>query len=79
MKKIRHSHYAPDFATSDFHLFWSLQNYLDGLALKRHDEVETTLSKLVFFKVKDFYKNNIMELWNCQKDVADNDRAYANE
>lgn len=37
------------------------------------------LSKLVFFKVKDFYKNNIMELMNCQKDVADNDRAYVNE
>lgn len=42
-EKIPHQSYFLNFAYSEYHLFSSLQNYLDRLNFKSDEEIETLL------------------------------------
>ena len=57
-----HLPYSPDIAPSDFHLFWSLQNSLNG---KNFDSLEYSKRHLEqFFAQKDkkFWEDALMKL-----------------
>ena len=57
-----HPPYSPDLAPSDYHLFRSLQNFLNGKNFIDDEEVENHLHQ--FFSEKDhtFYEEGIMKL-----------------
>jgi len=55
------SPYSPDLASSDYHLFWSLQNSLNG---KNFDSLEACKNLKQFIAQNDtkFWENGIMKL-----------------
>ena len=58
-----HPPYSPDLAPpSDYYLFWSLQNFLNGKNFNNDEDVKTHLVQ--FFDDKDqyFYELRIMKL-----------------
>lgn len=52
-EKITHPPYSHDLASSNYHLFSSLQNYLDRLTLKIPKKIKTEISEFSS-KLKDF-------------------------
>ena len=69
-----HPPYSPDLATSDYNLFRSLQNHLNG---KTFDSCETVKNELIQFfasKNQTFYESGIMKLTErWQKVIEQND------
>lgn len=54
-EKIPRLLFFPDLASSDYHLFGSLQNYLNGLTLKNHKEVKTDISRVLLLETERFF------------------------
>ena len=72
---MSHPPYSPDLAPSDYHLFRSLQNFLNGKNFSNSDDLKSYLAE--FFDVKDqkFYQRWIVKLaerW--QKIIEQNGR-----
>ena len=59
-----HPLYSPDIAPSDFHLFRSLQNSLNGKNFNSLEDCKSTWNSSLLKKIKSFGK---MELWSCLK------------
>ena len=59
---IPHSPYSPDLAPSDYHLFHSLQNHLNGKTFDSNEAVENELIQFFAPKNQTFYENGIMKL-----------------
>ena len=57
---LMHPPYSPDIASSDYHLFRSLQNSLNGVASK--DACENHLKQFFDQKPQKFYRDGIMAL-----------------
>ena len=84
LKKIRdlgwtllpHPSYSPDLAPSEYHLFGSLQNFLNGQKFVSLEEVEKGVR--AFFVPKDppFFKRGIHNLMQRWKTVIANGGAY---
>ena len=57
-KVMSHPPYSPDLAPSDYHLFWRLQNFLNGKNFSNEDDLKSQLAE--FFAVKDqkFYQRD---------------------
>ncbi|EZA47555.1 Histone-lysine N-methyltransferase SETMAR [Ooceraea biroi] len=72
---MQHPPYSPDLAPSDYHLFRSLQNNLDG---QRFNSVDDQMYLKDFFaqKSRDFYKRGIMSLPERWQKVVDQDGQY---
>ena len=71
-----HPPYSPDIAPSDFHLFWSLQNSLNG---KNFNSLEDRKMHLVqFFAQKDkmFWEDGIMKLPEKWQKVVEQNSEY---
>ena len=69
-----HQLYSPDIAPSDFHLFWSLQNSLNGKNFHSLENCKRHLEQFFAQKDKKFWEDGIMKLpekW--QKVVEQND------
>lgn len=73
---LQHPPYSPDLAPSDFHLFRSLQNDLNGKNFNSMKAVENYLT--IFFKEKphSFYKNGIYKLVERWKTIVENNGDY---
>ena len=56
---LPHPPYSPDLATSDYYLFRSLQNFLDGKTFTSNEEVKNHLNQ--FFASKE---QKILCTWN---------------
>lgn len=59
---LPHPPYSPDIAPSDYHLFRSLQNHLNGKRFKSLNDVKSELDKFFAAKPKSFYRHGIMQL-----------------
>ena len=57
-----HPPYSPDIVPSDFHLFWSLQNSLNGKNFNSLKDCKRPLEQLFAQKDKKFWEGGIMTL-----------------
>ncbi|XP_026830138.1 histone-lysine N-methyltransferase SETMAR-like [Ooceraea biroi] len=73
---LQHPPYSPDIAPSDFHLFRSLQNSLNGENLKSEEAVENHLTNFFQGKPSSFFKNGINKLVDRWKTIVEKDGDY---
>ena len=57
-----HPPYSPDMAPLDFHLFWSLQNSLNGKNFNSLEDCKSHLEQFFVQKDKKFWEDEIMKL-----------------
>ncbi|XP_054158390.1 histone-lysine N-methyltransferase SETMAR-like [Oppia nitens] len=57
-----HPPYSPDIAPSDYHLFRSLQHFLDGKRFNNKESVETAINDYLANKDEDFFSRGINQL-----------------
>ncbi|EFN85435.1 Histone-lysine N-methyltransferase SETMAR, partial [Harpegnathos saltator] len=73
---LPHPPYLPDLAPSDYHLFRSLQNCMNGKTLKDEEAVRKHLDWFFADKSQTFYERGIMKLVERQLEVIDKDGQY---
>ena len=72
-KVILHPPYSPDLAPSDYCLFQSLQNSLNGKTFNDDAAVKSHLVQFIADKDQKFYEGGIMKLpERCQKVIEQN-------
>ncbi|CAK9827516.1 Mariner Mos1 transposase [Anthophora retusa] len=59
---LRHPPYSPDLAPTDFHVFRSLQNALNGINLPDMQSCQNFLNDFFSQKTTEFYKKGIFKL-----------------
>ena len=59
---LTHLLYSPDIAPSDFYLFWSLQNSLNGKKFLSLEDCKRYLGEFFAQKNKKFWEDGIMKL-----------------
>ena len=74
-------HHSPDIAPSDYHLFRSLQNSINGLNgyFASLELLKNYLDSFFTEKPQDFYERGIMKLPKRWKSIVQNNRAYITE
>ena len=73
---LQHPPYSPDISPSDFHLFRSLQNSLNGKNLNSMEAVENYLMNFFQEKPSSFYKNGIDKLVEHWETIVEKDGDY---
>jgi [histone H3]-lysine36 N-dimethyltransferase SETMAR len=73
---LPHPPYSPDIAPSDYHLFQSLQHFLDGKEFKGKNEVENAINSYFTQKSKDFFRDGIEKLPEGWSKIIENDGNY---
>ena len=73
---LMHPPYSPDIAPSDYHLFRSLQNYLNGVKLNSVDDCKTVLATFFDQKPQKFFEDGIMALPKKWQEVVNNNGKY---
>ena len=71
-----HPPYSPDFALSDYDLFRSLQNHLNGKIFDSNEAVKTELIQFFASKNQTFYESGIMKLTERWKMVIEQNDQY---
>ena len=71
-----HPPYSPDLAPSDYYLFRSLQNFLDGKTFTSNEEVKNLLDQFFASKDQKFYERGIMLLPERWQKVLDQNGQY---
>lgn len=71
-----HPPYSPDLAPSDYYLFRSLQNFLDGKKLANKTAAANTVAEFFASKPQKFYTDGIMKLSVKWQRVIDNNGQY---
>lgn len=59
---MSHPPYSPDLAPSDYYLFRSLQNFLNGKTFTNDDDLKSHLVQFFVDKDQKFYERGIMKL-----------------
>ena len=73
---LMHPPYSPDLAPSDYHLFRSMQNSLNGVKLASREACENYLSQFFAEKPQKFYTDGIMSLEEKWQKVVDQNGTY---
>jgi len=73
---LMHPPYSPDIAPSDYHLFRSLQNSLNGVKLASKEACENRLKQFFDQKPQKFYCDGIMVLPQKWQNIIENNGAY---
>lgn len=73
---LPHPPYSPDLAPSDYHLFRSLQNSMNGKTFKDEEAVKNHLDWFFADKPQTFYERGIMKLVERWQEVIDKDGQY---
>ena len=71
-----HPPYSPDLAPSDYHLFRSLQNHLNGKTFNWNKAVENDLIQFFASKNQTFYESEIMKLTERWQKVIEHNGQY---
>ena len=69
---LMHPPYSPDIAPSDYHLFKSLQNFLNGVKLASKEACENHLNQFFDQKPQKFYRDGIMVLPQKWQNIENN-------
>lgn len=73
---LPHPPYSPDLAPSDYHLFRSLQNSLNGKTFSNDNDIESYLKCFFAEKDKKFYESGIKKLPERWKKVIEKNGQY---
>ncbi|CAK9826575.1 Mariner Mos1 transposase [Anthophora retusa] len=73
---LSHPPHSPDLAPSDYHLFLSLQNFLQGKKFKNEEDIRQELVQFFASRDKTFFKNGIYKLPSRWQEVINNDGNY---
>lgn len=73
---IEHPPYSPDLAPSDFHLFRSLQNFLDGKKCQSSEAVQNEVENFFKSKPPEFFDRGIRKLVTRWQLVIENNGEY---
>lgn len=76
---MAHPPYSPDLAPSDYHLFRSLQNFLNGKTFINDDDLKAHLIQFFADKDQKFYESGIMKLQERWKKVIEQYGKYIND
>ncbi|KOX74784.1 Histone-lysine N-methyltransferase SETMAR [Melipona quadrifasciata] len=76
---LSHPPYSPDLAPSDYHLFRSMQNSLNGKIFNDADDVKSHLIQFLAGKNQKFYEHGIMTLPERWQKVIDKNGQYLNK
>ena len=71
-----HPPYSPDIAPPDFHLFQSLQNYLNGKNFDFLEDCKRHLEQYFAQKYKKFWEDGIMKLPEKWQKVVEQNSEY---
>ena len=71
-----HSPYSPDLAPSDYYLFQSLQNSLNGKTFNDDESVKSHLVQFFTDKDQKFYERGIMKLPERWKMIVEQSGKY---
>ena len=75
-KVIPHPPYSPDLAPSDYHLYCSLQNHLNGKKFYSNEAVKNELIQYFASKNQTFYESGIMKLIERWQKVIEQNGQY---
>ena len=73
---LTHPPYSPDIALPDYHLFRSLQNYLNGKNFDSLESLKNGVSSFFESKPRSFYDRGIRLLPERWKKIIENDGKY---
>lgn len=73
---LMHPAYSPDLAPSDYHLFLSLQNFLNGVTMASREDCERYLVQFIDQKSQKFYSDGIMILPDKWRKVIEQNGTY---
>jgi len=76
---LPHPPYSPDIAPSDYHLFRSLQNSINGSNFASLELLKNYLDSFFAEKPQDFYERGILKLPKRWKSIVQNNGAYVTE
>lgn len=79
-KMVPHPPYSPDIAPSDYYLFRSLQNDLNGRSFKTYNDVKTYIEEFFQSKLnkdRDFFKKGILKLPGLWQETVERGGEYA--
>jgi len=77
-EKMSHPPYSPDLAPTDYHLFRSLQNHLDGKSFNSQEDVQTAVTLFFDSKSEEFFRRGIHILPERWLAVINNEGKYIN-
>lgn len=73
---LPHPPYSPDLAPSDYHLFRSLQNSMNGKKFQKEEDIKNHLDQFFNNKPQTFYEHGIMQLVERWEKVVLNNGQY---
>lgn len=73
---LKHPPYSPDLSPSDFHLFRSLQFFLNGKKIDSMEHIKTSLNSFFASKPQQFYNDGIFKLIERWRKVIETEGNY---
>ncbi|KAK6760575.1 hypothetical protein RB195_021874 [Necator americanus] len=73
---LQHPPYSPDLAPTDYHLFRSLSNQMQGVTFDNNEDLENWLNNFFESRPGGFWQNGINKLVERWEQVVNNDGEY---